>query len=120
MPNAPTTRNQTNMIGPNRRPTVAVPSRCSMNSTTRIAEAIGTTRCSSDGAATSTPSTADSTEIAGVIMPSPRNSDAPKIPSAASSIFVRRAPETCPRRRRVMRAMMPPSPSLSARITSST
>ena len=38
----------------------------------------------------------------------------------ATQQIVRRAPETCPRRRRVMRAMMPPSPSLSARITSST
>ena len=116
-----TTRNQTNMIGPNRRPTVAVPSRCSMNSTTRIAEAIGTTRCSSDGAATSTPSTADSTEIAGVIMPSPRNSDGAEDPErreqhlrASRARDVRRAAD------RVMRAMMPPSPSLSARITSST
>ena len=92
MPHAAMTANQTSMIGPNRRPTVAVPRRCSMNSPTMMAEAIGTTRCSSDGDATSTPSTADRTEIAGVIMPSPRNSDAPKIPSAASIIFVRRVP----------------------------
>ena len=61
-----------------------------------IAAVIGTTRCSSDGAATLRPSTADSTEIAGVIMLSPRNSDAPKIPSAASTTFVRRSPASCP------------------------
>ena len=63
---------------------------------------------------------ADSTEIAGVIMLSPKNSDAPKIPSAASTIFVRRPPRTPPLRIRVISAMIPPSPSLSARITSRT
>ena len=55
-----------------------------------IAAVIGTIRCSSDGSTTLSPSTADSTEIAGVIMLSPKNSDAPKIPSAASTSLVRR------------------------------
>ena len=41
------------------------------NSTVMIMSVIGTTIDSSDGAATSSPSTAESTEIAGVIMPSP-------------------------------------------------
>src|SRR5690242_21444552 len=36
--------------------------------------ASGTTQCSSPGAMTSRPSTADSTEIDGVITPSPKNS----------------------------------------------
>ena len=40
-----------------------------------IAAVIGTTTSPSDGAATLTPSTAESTEIAGVIMLSPRNSE---------------------------------------------
>ncbi len=35
------------------------------------------------------PSTADSTEIAGVIMLSPENSEAPKMPSKASTIAMR-------------------------------
>ena len=70
-----------------------------------------------DGAATCTPSIADSTEIAGVIMLSPKNSDAPNTPSAARISAVRR-PLGAPRRRiRVISAMMPPSPSLSACIT---
>ena len=43
------------------------------------------------GATTLSPSTAESTEIAGVIMLSPKNSEAPKIPSAASTILVRAA-----------------------------
>ena len=38
------------------------------------------------------PSTAESTEIAGVIMLSPKNSAAPKTPRPASTNFVR--PET--------------------------
>ena len=53
-------------------------------------------------------------------MLSPKNSEAPKIPSAARAMRVRRPPRTRPRRMSVISAMMPPSPSLSARITSST
>ena len=85
-----------------------------------ITAVIGTTRCSSDGSTTLSPSTADSTEIAGVIMLSPKNSEAPKMPSAASTSC--RPPPAGRARRRisVISAMMPPSPSLSARITSST
>ena len=85
-----------------------------------MAAVIGTTRWSSDGSATLSPSTADRTEIAGVIMLSPRNSEAPKIPSAASTSLVRSPPAVGWPRIRVISAMMPPSPSLSARITSST
>ena len=85
-----------------------------------IAAVIGTTSWSSDGAATFRPSIADRTEMAGVIMLSPKNSEAPKTPSAASTTFVRRPPATLRRRISVISARMPPSPSLSARITSST
>ena len=85
-------RNQTIITGPNSRPTAAVPKRCTENSTTMITAVIGTIRLSSDGSTTLSPSTADSTEIAGVIMLSPKNSDAPKIPSAASTIAARRPP----------------------------
>jgi hypothetical protein len=102
------------------RPTAAVPLRCTRNSTTMIAAVMGTTASSSDGWTTLSPSTADSTEIAGVIMLSPKNSDAPKIPSAASTTAARRPRFVRPRRSRVISAMMPPSPSLSARIASST
>ena len=61
-----------------------------------ITAVIGTTRCASDGCTTLSPSTADSTEIAGVIMLSPKNSEAPKIPSPASRTFVRRAAVRAP------------------------
>ena len=73
-----------------------MPNRWVANSTTMIAAVIGTTRCSSDGCTTLTPSTAESTEIAGVIMLSPKNSDAPKMPSAASASLVRRPPRHPP------------------------
>ena len=58
--------------------------------------------------------------MAGVIMLSPKNSEAPKIPSAASTAFARRPPGRARRRIKAISAMIPPSPSLSARITSRT
>ena len=85
-----------------------------------IAAVIGTTRSASDGAATLTPSIAERTEMAGVITLSPKNSAAPKTPSAASTTFVRRLPGSPRLRIKAISAMIPPSPSLSARITSRT
>ena len=119
-PQAPIATNHTIITGPNSRPTAADPNRWVAKSTTMIAAVIGTTRCAREGCTTLTPSTAESTEIAGVIMLSPKNSDAPKIPSAASAIRVRRPPRTRPRLMSVISAMIPPSPSFDARITSST
>ncbi len=97
-PQAPIATNQTIITGPNRRPTAA------------RAEPLGGEEddddhrrdrarpgAPSDGCTTLSPSTAESTEIAGVIMLSPKNSEAPKIPSAASAIRVRRPPRTRPR-----------------------
>ena len=63
--------NHSPMIGPNHRPTAPVPKRWIVNSTARITSVIGTTSSCRLGSTTSMPSTADSTEIAGVIMPSP-------------------------------------------------
>ena len=56
-----------------------------------IVAVIGTIRCSSDGSTILRPSTAESTEIAGVIMLSPKNSDAPKMPRADSTVAARPA-----------------------------
>ena len=81
---------------------------------------IGTTRSASDGCTTFRPSTAESTEIAGVIMLSPKKREAPKTPRAASARRVRRPPCRPRRRISVIRAMMPPSPSLSACISKTT
>ena len=116
-PQAPIAVNQTIITGPNRRPTAAVPCRWTANSATMMTAVIGTIHSSNVGSTTLRPSTADSTEIAGVIMLSPKNSAAPKMPSAVSAMTVRRPARPPQRRSSVMSAMMPPSPSLSARIT---
>ncbi len=65
------TTNHRSITGPNRLPTLPVPNRWTKNSSTRITAAIGTIRCSTDGAAVDRPSTAESTETAGVITESP-------------------------------------------------
>ena len=82
--------NQSVMTGPNIRPTRAVPQRCEANSVTRIAIAPGTTRSFSPGSTISRPSIEESTEIAGVIMLSPKKSAAPKMPSVKKSFSHRR------------------------------
>jgi hypothetical protein len=119
-PITPIAVNHTAMTGPNSRPTAPVPSRCSRNRPRMITAVIGMTRLATEGAATLTPSMAESTEIAGVITLSPKNSDAPKMPSTASTSFVRRPPGAPRLLINVMSARIPPSPSLSARITSRT
>src|SRR5215471_17395609 len=68
-PSTPIAANQMAMTGPNRRPTAPVPRCWSRNKTTMIAAVIGTTRSDSDGAATLTPSIADSTALAGDTAP---------------------------------------------------
>ena len=64
------------------RPTFSVPCFCIENMITSTTRVIGITKRLRSGAATSSPSTADSTEIAGVITPSPKNSEAPNTPSS--------------------------------------
>ena len=59
------------MIGPKKWPTRLVPNRWTKNSAVRTAIVSGTTTSSRSGETTSRPSIADSTLIAGVIMPSP-------------------------------------------------
>ena len=113
-------RNQTTMTGPNSRPTTPLPSLCSTKSTTMMVTVIGTTKVSMDGSIVSIPSTAESTEIAGVIMLSPKNSAAPKTPRPASR-NLRRAGTPSPSLRICeISAMVPPSPSSSALMTSRT
>jgi hypothetical protein len=79
IPHAPIATNHTTITGPNNRPTRAEPNRWDRNNPTMITAVIGTTALASDGCTIFSPSTADSTEIAGVIMLSPKNSDAPKM-----------------------------------------
>ena len=120
-PAAPIVRNHRVITGPNSRPTRAVPTRWAVNRTTMITSVIGMTSSPRLGSTTRRPSTAESTEIAGVIMLSARKSEAPRIPSTLSTATVR-APERLTRRPpgrviRVISDMMPPSPLLSARST---
>ena len=61
---------------------------------------------------------ADNTETAGVITPSPKNRHAPMIPTRASAALPR--PSVATRIAKAMRAKMPPSPLLSALMTSTT
>src|SRR3546814_5894180 len=62
-----------------------------MNTANSTITTIGTIQACSCGATTSRPSTADSTEIAGVITPSPQNSEAPKMPRMPTT-YVDREP----------------------------
>ncbi len=71
------------------------------------------------GVATSRPSTADRTEIAGVMTPSPKNSAAPNRPSDIN-IMRPRVLRVVDRNTSASKAMMPPSPRLSARIMNTT
>ena len=70
-PSKISTMNHTSVIGPKNLPMPPVPKRCTANSPVSTTSVIGMTKLCSCGAATSRPSTADSTEIAGVITPSP-------------------------------------------------
>ena len=70
-PRMASTPNHAHITGPNRLPTLAVPCFWIANSTTMITSVTGTMNGWSCGAMISRPSTAPSTEIAGVIMPSP-------------------------------------------------
>ena len=73
--------NHSAITGPKTRPTLPVPRHCTANSATMTTTLIGSTYCCSSGVETSRPSTADSTEIAGVITPSPKNRQAPAMPT---------------------------------------
>jgi hypothetical protein len=70
-PSAPSTRNHTTMTGPNSPPTAPVPNRWSAKSPTSTASERGTICAASAGEATCRPDTAETTEIAGVSIPSP-------------------------------------------------
>ena len=64
-------KNQTSIIGPNSAPTRPVPRLWMAKSPTRTTHVSGMTTGLSAGVATSSPSIALSTEMAGVIIPSP-------------------------------------------------
>ena len=86
-PNKPIEINQTSVIGPKNFPIVAVPCRCTTKSAVKIPRPIGISHLSNAGVAMLKPSIAESTEIAGVMIPSPKNSEAPTKPKAMRHIF---------------------------------
>ena len=75
-------RNQVMVNGPKNLPIVAVPCRCTRKSPAKIPIAKGMSHWLNIGVAILKPSIAERIEIAGVIMPSPKNSDAPIKPKA--------------------------------------
>src|SRR5690554_1585685 len=115
-PEKPSTRNQTAVIGPNMIETLAVPNRCTKNTPTMMTRVMGTTQRAIPGCTNCTPSTADSTEMAGVIMASPKNMAAPSTPrmviQTGGLVKVLRAS--------AISDSVPPSPLLSARVTKNT
>ena len=62
--------NQIKTMGPKSTPTLPVPNLWMANKVARMPTASGTAQCASMGALTESPSTALSTEMAGVSMPS--------------------------------------------------
>jgi hypothetical protein len=84
----------------------------------RITTEMGTTHGVKTGVATCNPSMALRMLIAGVIMPSPKSRDAPTIPSPMRTEYVGLGPAPSFRvGSRAVRDRIPPSPWLSARIT---
>ena len=63
--------NQTSVMGPKNIPIPAVPRFCTMNSPNNTTSVMGMTKRCNVGETTSMPSTAESTEMAGVMTPSP-------------------------------------------------
>ncbi len=108
--------NHTTMTGPNKAATLAVPPRCAANSPIRMATVIGATYSLKAGVASFNPSTADSTEIAGVMTLSPRNMEAPMTPRMKTKAV--RRPSA--RLASAVSESVPPSPLLSARSRIST
>src|SRR6185503_7911271 len=108
--------NQMTMMGPNIAATLAVPRLCAANKAIRIITVNGTTKSPNAGLASLSPSTADSTEIAGVITESPRNIEAPITPR----IKTRAVRRPSARVASAVSDRVPPSPLLSARSRRST
>ena len=103
-------------MGPNRKPTAPLPRLCIEKRQTNTTAAIGTTYGVTIGDTMRSPSTALNTDIAGVIIASPKNRDAPASPTIKRP--VRNGPATG--RARDRSAIVPPSPSLSALMTKTT
>ena len=104
------------MIGPKKAAIPAVPRLCTRNSRIRITIVAGSTKGARFGDICLRPSSAESTEIAGVMIASPENSADPATPMKKMSSV--RLPSA--RWASAISDRMPPSPLLSACIRNST
>ena len=118
-PMSPRERNHTSITGPNTLPMTAVPNRSTANNPVISASEITTTYLSKSGESTFKPSTALRTEMAGVIMLSPKNSAAPKAPAIVTGQRKAESFFRCCKTSAVS-AKIPPSPRLSARMMMNT
>ena len=109
-------RKNATMIGPKNAATPAVPRRWTENSTIRMTTVAGSTNGSSCGSTCLRPSSADMTEIAGVMIASPENSAEPATPSTKAIIALRPRATWAS----AFSVRMPPSPLLSACIRNRT
>lgn len=116
-PSSASVRNQASIAGPNNLPMRAVPCAWKRNRQSRMSSVSGTTSQSREGRLTVRPSTALSTEIAGVMAPSAKNSAAPSRPMLP---MMTRPRATRPPSTSVASASTPPSPRLSAVSTTAT
>jgi len=115
IPSAAIVRNHSTMMGLKKAEILEVPSLWSANSPTSVVTVSGSTQGSKAGDFSWSPSKADSTEIAGVMIPSAYSSAVPSRPMKRSGF---QSPKTPPSAREgvsASSAMMPPSPLLSAR-----
>ena len=118
-PSTASVTNQVKVTGPKRLPTAAVPYFWIKNKATKITREIGIINLCKPGAAISIPSTADKTEIAGVITDSPSSMHAPSMPKIMrKKYFLDLLSKE--RSAKAMSDKTPPSPLLSARITNNT
>jgi len=118
-PNMASTINHIKVIGPNKLPTAAVPKRWITKSATRIMTEIGNTASANVGVAIAIPSTAERTEIAGVMTDSPSSMQAPNMPITIIRKYCRLS-LLIERSAKAINESTPPSPLLSARITTNT
>ena len=118
-PNTAIITNHTTMTGPNALPTRSVPLCWVKNNVVMITAPSGTTYAARPGCTSSRPSTADITDTAGVITLSPKNRAAPITPSIMMRPH-RLARVGTPLRVSAARESTPPSPSLSACMTTMT
>jgi len=117
IPAAAMLKNHTSIAGPKSAPTFSVPLRWMTNSTRTSTSEIGTIQGWAALVATPMPSTAEITEIAGVITPSPNSIAAPITTTTTNQVARGGMPFSGRAKSSARSARMPPSPSWVTRMT---